>query len=167
MPQYKVGNYLTRDFVADHPNDIFLFTGNNIVKRDRRKIFESDHKLVMGAGAAKAFLECFPYSDVLFADRISLVKRYYCYLVKYTPSVSPYNSIYKIGIFQTKEDFRDPSSIDIIQKSTETLQVLAESNTDYMFHLNYPGIGLGGLSKEQVEPIIKNLPDNVIIWSLQ
>ncbi len=165
MPQFKTGNYLTEEFVTTHLNDVFLFTSNNIVKRVKEKTIEVDHRLVMGAGAAKAFLNLFPMSDSIFAERINIIKIYGCFTAKYTNT--KLNRPSTIGVFQTKENYKDPSNLSLISKSTAMLKSLATNNPHLIYHLNYPGIGLGNLSKEVVYPIIKDLPDNVIIWELK
>lgn len=33
-------------------------------------------------------------------------------------------------------------------------------------HLNFPGIGNGGLKRSNVLPLLERLPDNVKVWEL-
>jgi len=72
------------------------------------------------------------------------------------------------GIFQVKYHFKDPASLELIEHSCKGLAEIARLNPRRVIRLNYPGIGLGQLSKEQVQPILeKHLGefDNVEIWS--
>jgi hypothetical protein len=36
--------------------------------------------------------------------------------------------------------------------------------TNYIIHLEYPGIADGELTREEVRPIVETLPGNVYIW---
>jgi hypothetical protein len=68
--------------------------------------------------------------------------------------------------FQTKYDFKAPSSLKLIKRSAECFNSLVKMFPDKVFHLAFPGIGLGGLEVKDVWPLISNLPDNVRIWTL-
>ncbi len=162
----QIGNYLTTSFAKEHADDVFLFTANNVVAKVNNTL-HADHKLVMGAGAAKSFLQLFPMSDYLFADRIAAIPRYGCFTVKYTNTRMSYRMPEFIGAFQTKYHWRDPSSLELIEYSTNKLKEMAERNPHFTYHLNYPGIGLGGLDINKVRETISILPDNVNIWRLE
>ena len=70
---------------------------------------------------------------------------------------------YRIGAFQTKTDWKLPSTLELIEYSTEMLIQIA-SNYERI-DMPVPGCQNGGLQYKDVEPIIKRLPDNVHIWS--
>ena len=53
---------------------------------------------------------------------------------------------------------------ELIKISTSMLGELANVYTNTRFDLNFPGIGNGHLSKDEILPIISKLPDNVHIW---
>jgi len=44
------------------------------------------------------------------------------------------------------------------------LKAFALKNPTRTIHLPFPGIGFGGLPVEQVEPLLRVLPDNVCVW---
>ena len=71
----------------------------------------------------------------------------------------------KEGLFQTKDHYSESARVEIIQLSTTMLSAWCHAFPDQEVHLNYPGIGLGNLSRDAVLPIINALPNNVNIWS--
>lgn len=70
---------------------------------------------------------------------------------------------YGFGIFQTKYHWQQKSDLNLIRFSTEMLCAYALEHSDQTFQLNYPGVGLGGLIPNDVFPIIRTLPANVIV----
>lgn len=132
-------------------------TTNNCVTKDGR--------LVMGAGAAKSMKDIFPDIDLFFARQITRVdnNNNFIYASKYGLLV---NTTTRLGAFQTKYHFKDKSDLELIRYSTAKLILFALANPTDTIHLNFPGIGYGGLKKEDVLPIITALPDNVIVWTL-
>jgi len=62
-----------------------------------------------------------------------------------------------MGIFQTKTHYREPSDVNLIRNSAEMLADIAKANPQTQYHLNYPGIGFGRLTPEQVRPHLKSL----------
>lgn len=134
--------------------DHFLITTNGCITYDGR--------LVMGRGIAleaKNRWPELPYKlavairregNLDLADRMWL---YYVILGK------------KLGIFQVKRNWQDKASTGIIYTSTCELDAIARELPDESFHLNYPGIGNGKLSIDQVQPIVSVLPDNVHLWT--
>lgn len=131
------------------PNTIVFITTNNIVK--------SNGALVMGAGIAKRVRDNYPGSDLVFGHWIKVSGN------------SPYGLLYReeadIGIFQTKDHYKDDADIGIIELSVTHLTILANEHSHATFHLNYPGIGKGNLSKDVVAPLLEPLPDNVHVWT--
>jgi len=72
-----------------------------------------------------------------------------------------------IVAFQTKVDWKNQSDLDLIKFSTGLLAEMATEHLNEQFHLNFPGIGNGGLKREDVLPIIQDLPDNVTVWEYE
>lgn len=142
--------------------DYICFTSNSFVK--------NNGSLVMGAGFAKSIKDKFPNIDLEFGklinsitDLVSIHRTSYDILKRNFPR---YGLVFidNIGAFQTKYSFNNPSTVELIQFSTEKLKEFAENNPNKLIGLNYPGIGLGKLQEEQVLPIIETLPDNVLIY---
>lgn len=132
------------------PADIHIVTTNGTIR---------NHSLVMGQGAAKEAKENFPGIQLLCGRTImntvhlfDNVWFYGCLLVTGF-----------FGIFQVKYKWRDKANLNLIVKSVLDLDRLARSLSTSSIRMNYPGIGAGGLSKEEVEPLIKRLPDNITI----
>lgn len=146
----KVGNM----WHAWREADLFLFTGNSTVRRDGA--------LVMGAGMAREVRDMFPGIDYVLGDVI--IKKYGSGNW-YNLLISPQWPDKKLGAFQVKTDWNANASLKLIRHSTGILTQWCQLYPDARVHLNFPGIGNGKLSKEQVAPIIATLPDSVIIWS--
>jgi hypothetical protein len=130
--------------------DYFLFTGNNVIRKDG--------SLVMGAGIALEVKTRIPKIDNHFGRHI---KAHSDDVGFYGLILSP---VYKIGVFQTKNHFKDKASLSLIERSSEALRVQALISNK-TFALAFPGIGYGGRSIEEVLPIVSKLPDNVQIWT--
>lgn len=134
--------------MLEHTN-LLLFTSNSTLTKEG--------KLVMGAGIAKETKENFPMFPKILGDKIKAIDkvgRWYGVLV--SPN-------YEVGAFQTKTDWKLPSTLELIEYSTEMLIQIAPNYE--RIDMPVPGCGNGGLQYKDVEPIIKRLPDNVHIWS--
>lgn len=129
---------------------IHLFTANQVIK--------SNGRLVMGAGNAKACLDAHPNVDLAMAK---LFKKYPDKLVHTVGSSQSYGFV---GAFVVKDHWRRPADINLVIKATGQLEQLANNNPSYTFHLPFPAIGKGGLSVNEVLPIIQQLPDNVLVY---
>lgn len=134
-----------------HSCNTFLFTANNVVNQG---------KLVMGAGAAKQAKELYPTAPALLGAKI---------LTRRNPQgfyglafCQQHNC--RLGAFQTKYHWNGDSSLELIEASIRQLEIHAVSMPSQNFFLNFPGIGLGGLKREEVLPLLTTLPDNVTIW---
>lgn len=125
----------------------YMFTSNHIIKKDG--------ELVMGAGNALAFKKAYPLSPAMLAKCITSRPSDNIHFMFYDSGL--------IGSFKTKEHWANPSTLDIIKESVYELSVLAEPS-NHTYHLPFPGIGKGGLSREEVEPLLQELPDNVLIY---
>ena len=129
--------------------DVFVVTTNSFIK--------SNGELVMGRGAAKVARDRFQIAlalGTLIHSKCGSLGRY-GFL-----GVSRAN----LAAFQVKYHFKSPASLELIGHSTAMLSEFALENPSLIIHLNYPGIGNGGLPIEEVAPIISTLPDNVNVW---
>jgi len=117
--------------------------------------FTKDGRLVMGKGAALDLKKKVVDIDRTFADllRTRTTNNFYGFVIWE-----------KYGIFQVKYNFKDPAVLDLIRASTYVLTKFAKSHKDWTFAMNYPGIGAGQLSIEEVMPIVSKLPDNVYLY---
>ena len=133
---------------------VLLVTTNSTVRRDGH--------LVMGRGAALEATQ--KWSDLPFFLG-SVIKDKPEYGVLIAPSNHSFLTwgTY-IGAFQVKHHWRDDASLNLISMSTSRLTILAETFPNWMFVMNYPGIGNGRLDRSDVSQIIKYLPDNVEVW---
>lgn len=150
MPTHKTYN-MWDDY---HKADLFLITTNSFVKNG---------KLVMGAGIAKEAKNRFPDLPLQAGKRI----------LKQCGNLNSYGLLVsenwpknKIGLFQTKRNWQDKSSIEIIKRSLYDLDFWLIGRDDKIVCLPFPGIGNGGLSREEILPLLEFLPDNVWVYSL-
>lgn len=127
--------------------DVYGFTSNSVITKNG---------LVMGGGAALAMKRAVPESPILIAKAMDY-KNNSCDAIKVKEDKY-------IFWFRTKKHYKDFSSLKLITQSTNVLNELAHRYKQLTFHLNAPGIGLGGLKWEDVLPIIEILPDNVRIY---
>lgn len=144
--------------------DWFLITTNPCVRKDGRA--------VMGRGIAKQAADMFP----------GLAEKFGSILPNLDPWEHPVFTIKtvgyhfglgvmdcKIGCFMVKDHWKNQARLDIIQNSCIRLTEILDTITrvygePIRVDLNFPGIGNGGLSRDDVLPIIEQLPDNVHIW---
>jgi hypothetical protein len=133
--------------------DLFMITTNPIIRKDGG--------VVMGRGIALEAKKRFPSLPYDFARAINpkLCGGY--------QAVSPTGVIrhYKgqlVGFFMVKSHWNRPAELDIIEDSVTNLSEWAHhlGRVD----LNFPGVGNGKLRREDVLPIIEQLPDNVHVW---
>ena len=146
MPLFKKEN-IWNDFDS---LDYICVTTNAMTK--------SDGNLVMGAGIAKQASIKESQLKIVWGNQLrekGLINKLYGLLA--------YN---KYIAFQTKLDWKNPSTIEIINYSTNKLKLLAEKYPDKIFGLPYPGINNGKLTKEIVKPLLNDLPNNVVVYYL-
>ena len=132
---------------------------HNIILATACSVINKQGRLVMGKGAAKSLLTLVPDCNKLFARWIKADD--YPHQIIYGLLIA-YSLHY--GLFQTKMHWKNPSELELIQYSTKMLKTEAINNSHITYNLNYPGIGLGGLTEAEVLPIIQELPNNVKIW---
>jgi hypothetical protein len=63
-----------------------------------------------------------------------------------------------------KYRYDKPATGSLIVYSTGRLKNWALEHSDARIDLNFPGIGNGKLPASKVEPIIRQLPNNVHVW---
>lgn len=148
MVKFAVGDMLQGIYPFNA--DIYLVTTNSTLNNKK--------ELVMGAGSAKQLANKVPETPRLFGKYIDANKKEYYGLIILEE--------YGVGAFQTKTNWRNKSTVELIEYSTNLLFSYSIARPSIVIYLTYPGVGLGGLSKDVVRPIIEKLPDTVTIWSL-
>ncbi len=132
--------------------DYFIVTTNSYIREDGA--------LVMGRGAARMLKNRVKGIEYDFGSHI--VHLYAYGLVIPLPLT---NHKPALGAFQVKTHYMNDAKLYLIEMATVQLLKLSEAQPTKRFDMNFPGIGNGRLLKEDVSPIIQNLPDNVHIWS--
>ena len=127
---------------------LFLFTGNSYVTKAG--------DLVMGRGAAAEVKHRYPHVPGELGRQILAAKQ----------RMGFYGLLWagNIGVFQVKHHFREPAEYGLIGDSATLLATEAFAVPDLTFHMNFPGIGFGGLEYDRVLPMLASLPNNVIIY---
>lgn len=135
----------------DKSDSLFIVTTNGNLRADGR--------LVMGAGAAADAKHLYPNIELIAGKSIIEhgIKRNGFYLYGFLLIA------HEIAIFQTKGNWRDKADINLLQASCNMLRVWCNENPCRPVRMNFPGIGLGGLSEHAVLAIIKYLPDSVTV----
>ena len=146
---------------------LFLITTNSYVKRNG--------SLVMGRGIARQArdrfsgvdMECGRVIEGLARDRNELHHLPYFTYGLLTPFIGTGRVYEKLGLFQVKHHWREKALPQLIRVAVEDLMDLTYTYELDEIHLNFPGIGNGGLSRDVVKPIVDVLPDNVHIWEYE
>lgn len=133
---------------------LFLVTTNSYIKKNG--------ELVMGRGAAKQLRDISPGIDSHFGKEI---KESCGHLGIYGLKISPFYPMSRFGLFQVKKHFKDKADLNLIKESCDQLIKWCNENKGENVDLNFPGIGNGGLSYENVYPVVNQLPDQVNIWT--
>ncbi|MFQ5418876.1 MAG: hypothetical protein ACE5EY_00795 [Anaerolineae bacterium] len=149
MPIFQTGNM----WLAYDDADLFVITTNAAIKRNGA--------LVMGRGIARQARNRFPGLDVALGQQILSV----CgNQGQYGLLVSPRWPEARLGAFQVKQHYSQPASLELIRHSTAALCAWCIEHPTARVALNFPGIGNGRLRREDVLPIVAQLPDQVTIW---
>lgn len=137
----KHGDVFT--YEADNLNILRCVTTNGVVKKNK--------ELVMGAGIALAAKQKFP-SLAKILGQLVLESGNHVYII---PE-------FQIASFPTKMDWKDNSSLELIEQSC---QELVKKSKDWdLIVLPRPGCSLGKLDWSQVKPILtKFLDDRFVI----
>ena len=133
---------------------IFMITTNPIQRKDGA--------VVMGRGIALQAKTRFPQLPYDFGK--ILTQNFQQDTPKYAGLIGKY-SIHEIPIwyFMVKSHWANNADLYII---SESIKDLAETlkNPQVRVDLNFPGIGNGKLKREEVLPLLEQLPDNIHIW---
>lgn len=147
-------------------------------------VCKGDGRLVMGAGIAKGFRDTFQGIDGVWGDRtkamgpqpektypfVELAMKYATWNVGSANAIDkqkewepnntrPIVPVYLVGI-HTKYDWRDPSPLDLIDRSVKQLYILSKSLDWKRILMTRPGCGHGGRSWElEVRPLLKSVLD--------
>ncbi|MCI0579953.1 MAG: hypothetical protein L0332_24090 [Chloroflexi bacterium] len=152
MAEFRYGDMWT----AYSKADLFLITTNSTIRQNGA--------LVMGRGIACQARDRFPGLDKALGRQILNA----CgHLGEYGLLVSPRWPAAKLGAFQVKTRYDQPADPTIIEHSTAALHAWCAAHPTALVCLNFPGIGNGRLPREQVLPIVEQLPANVTIWEYQ
>lgn len=130
-----------------HPDYPICVTINKVIGKNG---------LIMGKGIALQAKELYPELPKQWASMISKVLDY---------NVTSYDKIHNLIAIQTKEHWRNPSTLSIIEKSLFYLVKIAEFYGMSRIYLPPLGCGNGGLDwKTQVKPLLSSkLDDRFII----
>lgn len=135
------------------PGEIYAFTANSMIHNG---------KLIMGGGAALAAREAYPDIDLILADEIKT----FILDEVYGAVIVPYEDFF-VCAFQTKTHVSLPSTVELVETACIELKklLITKYGIDTPVHLNYPAIGLGGLTPEIVGPIIEPLLfDSIMVY---
>jgi len=149
MPQFRTGDMWSSYDEAD----LLLITTNATIT--------SRGALVMGRGIARQAKERFPGLDIALGRHIQAI---YGNQGIYGLLVSPRWPVAKLGAFQVKRHYNQPASLELIRHSTAALCAWCTEHPDAQVALNFPGIGNGRLRRQDVLPIIAQLPAQVTVW---
>ena len=116
----------------------------------------SEIKLVMGRGAAWMLKMKVPGIDRVFGKMIH----------ETCGHLGRYGLLFhqRYGALQVKYRFNEKAKVELIEFSLRKLTEIAKESPESKFNVNYPGIGNGGLNKQEVRPLLDLLPDNVYVW---
>jgi hypothetical protein len=145
----------------------FLAAGRGLLLAPGNGVVRKDGLLTMGAGAAKALAQAYPFLPRVFgrmARGAPDMGGWYLYgllALEIAPGLHA-------GVFQSKGDWKTSADLSLIAYSARKLAEWLRENPGLEAHLAFPGVGLGGLEEGEVlgilEPILGNLP--VILYKL-
>ncbi len=132
--------------------DLFLITTNPIERKDGG--------IVMGRGIAKQASIRFPSIPHDFSKAL---KDSGYSNVGYIGHYPKYEQV--MGWFMVKDHWKEPAKCSIIRESVRQLnEWVQEESIVGRIDLNFPGIGNGKLSREEVLPLLQELTGDVHIW---
>jgi hypothetical protein len=133
-----------------------MFRAPGLIIVTTNSFLTSEVKLVMGRGAAWQLKKRVPGIDTLFGKMIH----------DSCGHLGCYGLIFhgRYGAAQVKYRFNEKARLELIRLSMNMLSVKASRDRKSIFKINFPGIGNGGLKRDQVESLLKVLPDNVHVW---
>lgn len=119
---------------------------------------KNDGKLVMGRGNAKSLSNAHSHAAAYFGSQVK--EGHTVYLGTIGPDLG------MIGGFTVKDHWKEPASLDLLISSTNKLIEYAMNYPQWTFHLPMPAVGLGGMPRHEVIDVIRNLPDNVLVYEV-
>lgn len=122
------------------------FTSNSTLNKN--------NELIMGKGNALIVKEMYPILPKVFGNKIKDKSLFGISLDIDTNIIA----------FQTKIDWKENSTIEIIKNSILKLKEYSIINQDKTIGLPFPGVNNGKLNENKVLPLLLSLPDNVSIW---
>lgn len=120
---------------------------------------KSNGRLVMGRGVAQQARDKYPNLDLKLGKD---VKRLGNSVIVYERQFDNRG----LFTFPVKYNWWELASLELIASSTIQLKQFCRLMPGATFYLPRPGCGNGGLKWEDVKPIIRFLPDNVIIVNI-
>lgn len=123
--------------------DALCVTTNSIVKRNG--------ELVMGGGVAKYFAIHYPTLPYQLGQKVKVYGNQ-PYLIKIKGDT--------IVSFPTKNNYKDPSSLELIKESAKKLERLTTKFRWTSVAIPAPGIGLGKLKWTEVQKVLSPILDN-------
>lgn len=120
--------------------------------------------LVMGAGAARQAVDRIPgvaqeAGELVARIRETTGKHNYGFLVVREPTTKKCG----FGIFQVKDHYEEAASLALIAQSCRDLAAWCLSEPECQVRMNYPGIGLGKLTMDEVLPALEILLQKVTV----
>ncbi len=138
------------DIFAQTDADAICVTTNGVVK--------ANGELVMGRGIAQQFAERYPNLPRILGDLVSSDtywnKGNHVHGIIY--GLEPYSLV----SFPTKENWKDPSQLWLVQRSAKELVAYADKMGWKKIVLTRPGCGLGGLEWTDVKKVIGPILDD-------
>ena len=127
-------------------------------------IVKKDGTLTMGAGLAKAVLDEYPNISKSFGRILSLKGQCVDLVTETKNAGSIYEFVGRFIMFPTKHSWRDKSTLQLIEFSTDQLLQLADEKGLNNIFVPKVGCGLGGLNWEDVESLlVKKLDERFVI----
>lgn len=130
-----------------HDTGMFMITTNPKEK--------NDGSIVMGRGIALEAKQRFPTIPHDFGRKLRNAD------FRNIGMIGEYDGT-PIWWFMVKDHWARPARLDIIADSSDMLNRFIRR--DIRVDLNFPGIGNGKLNREDVLPLLEDLPDNIHIW---
>lgn len=125
------------------------------------KILKQNKALVMGGGIAKEFADKFKHLPFKFGYALDYNRTHFAYDgIIVEPINTPEIHTDYLVAFPTKNDWRDPSDINLIIRSSKQLKLIATAMQWQRILMTRPGCGLGGLRWNEVKEQIKNILDD-------
>jgi len=154
LPSEKYGKLI---MMIETYGDIFKM-GTAAIAITTNGIVKKDGAAVMGAGIAKAATRHYPGIAYRLGEKL-LASGNNVYLLN--PEGPPPSGTTAVLSFPTKEHWRDPSRLELIERSAHQLVAWMDEYEWDTAALPQPGCGLGGLDWErQVKPVLEAIFDD-------